>query len=268
MRLLDEARQLLITRRFFLARFQPQRRGVARRQFDIHQRARVPNHHIAHQIAHPVAVRGHTRFAARHIARAKFLFRFEDARFEQRQQIVKFDQRILHRRRRKQQQEAFVERVDELPVGGHAVFQMMRFVHDHQVVMLLRENFLMLSSARRGNRSDHARLRPEGLRVAADERIVARGKRHVELGRHLFLPLPDQRCRSQHEYAFGHPAQQIFFQHHPRFNCFAQSDFIRQQHAPAKLLEDFAHGFDLIPVRVNLVQRRQAEQFIEALQQA
>src|SRR5262245_57644756 len=63
----------------------PQSRRMARRQFDVDQRARVANHHVAHQVAHLVFIGRRARFAAGHITATKLLFSFEDSRLEKRQ---------------------------------------------------------------------------------------------------------------------------------------------------------------------------------------
>jgi hypothetical protein len=123
----------------------------------------------------------------------------------------------------------------------------------------------MLRTPRRRNRGDHARLRPEGQRVLAQQRVIARGTAHVELRSHFFLPLADQRRRRQDQDALDHAAQQIFFEHHTGFHRFAEADLIGQQDAPVKLFQHFAHRFDLIPVGLHAMQHRQAQQLIKTL---
>ena len=105
-----------------------------------------------------------------------------------------------------------------------------------------------------GQGGDDAWLRPESRRVLAQQGIIAGGKRHVELGRHLFLPLTDQRRRRQDEHALDHATQQVFFEHHAGFDGLAQTNFVGQQDTPTKLFEHLAHRLDLIPVRRDAVQ--------------
>src|SRR5262249_60530185 len=104
---------------------------------------------VAHQVTQLVFIGRRARFAAGHITAAKLLFSFEDSRLEKRQQVVKLDKRVLNGSRREQQQKAFVESVDRLPVRGRAVLQMARLVDDHDVVILFGQNLLMFGAARR-----------------------------------------------------------------------------------------------------------------------
>src|SRR6266508_5789410 len=100
------------------------------------------------QVAHFLFVGWRARFAAGHITGSKLFFGFEDSRFEKRQQVVKLDERILNGCGREQHQEALVESVDQFPVRGRAVLQMVRLVDDHQVVILFGQNLLMLGAPR------------------------------------------------------------------------------------------------------------------------
>ena len=89
----------------------------------------------------------------------------------------------------------------------------------------------------------------------------------AEFSRHLVAPLADQGGRAQDQHALGHAAQDVFLQHHPGLDGLAEPDLVGQQHPAAILLEHLADGFGLIPVRLNALQRRQAEQFVEPLEQ-
>ena len=108
-------------------------------------------------------------------------------------------------------------------------------------------------------------MRPEGWRVLAQQRVVARGTEHVKLRGHFFLPLANQRRWRQDQDALDHTAQQIFFEHHACFHRFAEADLIGQQDASVKLLQDFAHRFDLIPVGFHTMECGQAQQLIKTL---
>ena len=88
------------------------------------------------------------------------------------------------------------------------------------------------------------------------------------LARHLVAPLADQRRRRQDQDAFGHAAQDVFLQHHPGLDGLAETDLVGQQHTAAILLQHLADGLGLIPMRLHALQRRQAEQFVEPLEQA
>ena len=126
----------------------------------------------------------------------------------------------------------------------------------------------MLLAARRGDRGNDARLRPEGAGIAAQQRVMRGGTVDTELRGHLVVPLADKRGRRQDQDPLSHAAQDVFLQHHPRFDGLAKTDLVGEQNAAAVLLEDLADGFNLIPVRLHAVQHRQAEQLIETLEQA
>ena len=211
---------------------------------------------------------GHVRLARRHMDGAKLLQRLEDARLEQREYVVEFDQVVLHRRCRQQQQEALVERVHQLVAAAVAIAQVVSLVHDHDIEAAADDAGGMLATSRECERSDQALLLPEPLRVAAYERVVGGGAVDVELGLELLPPLPDQRCRSQHQHAVDHAAQQILLEHHSGLDGLAEPDLVSEQHAAAKLLEHLAHGLDLVPEGFDAAQMRQAEQFVEALREA
>ena len=144
----------------------------------------------------------------------------------------------------------------------------MRLVDHHHVVTQSGEQLGLLPPSRRRYRGDHARLRPEGRGVAAQQRVVAGGTVDAELARHFVAPLPDQRGRGKNKDTFGHAAQDVFLQHHPGLDGLAEPDLVGQQHATAVLLQHLADGFDLVPVRLHALQRRQAKQFVESLEQA
>jgi hypothetical protein len=74
-------------------------RGVAPRELQGDDGSGITNHRAAHQRAQAFGIGRLARLARGHISEAKFLQGFEDAGFEQRQEVVKFDQIVLHRRR-------------------------------------------------------------------------------------------------------------------------------------------------------------------------
>ena len=97
---------------------------------------------------------------------------------------------------------------------------------------------------------------------------MAGGTVDAELGRHFVAPLPDQGGRGEDQDPFGHAAQDVFLQHHPRLDRLAKPDLVGQQHPAAILLQHLADGLDLIPMRLHPLQRRQAEKLVEPLEQA
>ena len=241
--------------------------GMAPRQPQSGQGSGVANHDAAHQVAQTLAVGGFARFAGHHVYRAELLLGFEDAGLEQGEQVVEFQEAVLHRGCREQEQEALLQAVDQLVAGAGLVAQVMRLVHDDDVVGQTGQRLGDVLASGGGDRGDHPGLRPEGGGVGAQQRVVAGGAVDAEFGRHFVPPLADQGSRGQDQDAFGHPAQDVFLQHHSGLDGLAETDLIGQQDAAAILLEDFADGFGLIPMRLDVVQRGQAEQFVEFLEQ-
>ena len=95
--------------------------SVAPRQFEGDDGAGVANHRAAHQPAQALGIGRLARLARGHIGKAEFLQCLENARLQQRQEIVELDQIVLHWRRRQQEQEALVERIDEFPTLTRSV---------------------------------------------------------------------------------------------------------------------------------------------------
>ena len=139
------------------------------------------------------------RLARGHIGEAEFLQRLEDAGLQQRQEIVELDQVVLHRRRRQQEQEALVERVDELPALTRSVAQMVRLVDDDEIELALDEALGVLAPPCGGDRGDDAILGPKRLRLVAQERVVGGREGKTEFGLQLFAPLTDERSRREHQ---------------------------------------------------------------------
>ena len=95
--------------------------SVAPRQFEGDDGASVANHRAAHQPAQALRIGRLARLAWGHIGKAEFLQCLENARLQQRQEIVELDQIVLHWRRRQQEQETLVERIDEFPTLTRSV---------------------------------------------------------------------------------------------------------------------------------------------------
>jgi hypothetical protein len=125
----------------------------------------------------------------------------------------------------------------------------------------------MLAPPRRRDRCDDALLLPERLRILAQQRIVGGGEGEAELGLQLLAPLPDQRGGDENQHALGHAAQRVFLQHHAGLDRLAQADLVGEQHAAAELLQDFAHGLDLMPQRLDADDLRQAQELVESLRE-
>ena len=73
--------------------------------------------------------------------------------------------------------------------------------------------------------------------------------------------------RGQYQHALHHTAQHILLQYHPRFHSLPQAYLVRQQDPATELLQHLAHRLHLEPVGIHAVQLRQAQQFVEALQE-
>ena len=69
---------------------------------------------------------------------------------------------------------------------------MVGFVDDDEIEAAAGDVRSMLAAARQRERSDHALLRPEPRRVAAQQRVMGRGAGDVKLGLEFLAPLPDQ----------------------------------------------------------------------------
>ena len=261
-------RELLVGLPLACAPIHAHRHGVTARELQRDYGSRVAHHCAAHELAQALGIGRHVRLARRHMDGAKLLKRLEDAGLEQREYVVKFEEVVLHWRCRQQQQEALVERVHQLVASTVAIAQVVSLVHDNHIEAAADDAGGMLAASRECERSDQALLLPEPLQVAAYERVVGGGALDVKLGLELLPPLPDQRCRSQHQHAVNHAAQQILLEHHSGLDGLAEPDLVSEQHAAAKLLEDLAHGLHLVPEGFDAAQMRQAEQFVEALREA
>ena len=188
----------------------------------------------------------------------EFLQGLEDTRLEERQEIIKLGEIVLHRRCGQQQQEALVESVHQLVALACTVAQVMRLIDDDEIEIVCQQALGVLAAARLCDRCDQAFLAPECVGIAAQQRIVGSGTRNIELGLKLFPPLPDQRRRRQHQHALHHAAQQILLEHHAGLDGLAEADFVGEQHTAAELLEHLADGLDLIPEGFDAMQVGQA----------
>ena len=254
-----QSRQFLIGRLLGRGGIDPARRGVPTRQFQRHDRPRIADHRVAHQVAQLVRVGRLARLARGHVSGAKFLLRLEDAGLQQRQQVVELDEIVLHRRGGEQQQKTLGQTVDQLVALAGAVAQVVGLVDDHQIERLCEQPVGMLAPARERERSDDPRRRPEALGVLAKQRVVRGHAGNIELGLQFLAPLSDQRGGDQHQHALDHAAQQIFLEHHACLDGLAEAHFVGEQHAAAKLFQYLAHGLGLVPEGLDAPQMRHAQ---------
>jgi hypothetical protein len=77
----------------------PDGAGVPARQSEGRECSGVAHHGPAHQVAQTIAIDRFARFAWHHVGRPEILLGPENARLQQRQQIIQLDQIVLHRRR-------------------------------------------------------------------------------------------------------------------------------------------------------------------------
>src|SRR6516164_2128370 len=142
---------------------------------------------------------------------------------------------------------------------------MMGLVDDDEIEAAADEARCMFAATRQRKRSDQILVIPEPARVTAQQCVLGRRARNIELGLKFFPPLPDERRRDEHEHAVDDASQQILLEYHPGLDGLAEPDLVGEQHPTAKLLEHLAHGLHLVPERFDAAQMRQAEQFIETL---
>ena len=164
--------------------------------------------------------------------------------------------------------ETLVERIDQFVALAGAVAQVMRLVDDHEVETAACEPRRMFAPACERDGSDQPLLLPESIRIGAQEIVVSRGTRKIELRLKLFPPLAHKRSRCEHQNVLDHAAQHIFLKHHAGLDRLAEPDFVGEQHPAAELFEDLAYGLNLVPEGLDAVQVRQAEKLVEALRKA
>ena len=76
--------------------------------------------------------------------------------------------------------------------------------------------------------------------------MVCRGRLEIEFVCQFLFPLVHQRWHSENERAFHHAAGQVFLQHKPGFDGFAQTDLIGEQSASAQRSQDPERGAKLV----------------------
>ena len=106
---------------------------AAWRELDAGIGASVSDHHLAEQAPQLLGLTRLMRALSVNESLAKLFRRWELSRLKQGDQVIKFFERILHRRGGQQQEELARQRVDRLPGQRVAVAQVMRLVHHQQV---------------------------------------------------------------------------------------------------------------------------------------
>ena len=235
-------------------------------QGDLHLAARVAHHHVHHQLAQLHLVAGHARVAALHELLAERAHRLQLARLQQRNQVEELVQVVLHRRRRQQEQVALAQVVDELPADAGAVLQVVRLVHDDDVVGVLQNVPAVRGQLRRADGSDHAvELAPGFAAEGAELRVVVGNALDAELVRHLFLPLAYQRWRGEDQHLARQPAQQQLLQHQAGLDRLAQAHLVAEEGAPPHSAEHLPGGVYLERVFRHVADGLQAKERVEAL---
>src|ERR1019366_537913 len=145
---------------------------------------------------------------------------------------------------------------------------MMRLVDDDEVEGGSEQMLRMLASSSRRDRRDNTFLRPERVRIVAQQLVVGRRERQAEFGLQFLPPLPDERGRRQHQHPLRHATQRIFLEDHTGLDGFSEADLVGKQHTAAELLQNLSHGLDLMPEWFDAGEVRQAEKFVEALSKA
>src|SRR5207247_5193249 len=107
---------------------------------------------------------------------------------EQGDEVVELVQAILNRRGGEQQQVLLLEIVDELPRDAGAALEMMRLIHNDQVIGRRRDAGAVLGPAGSGQRGDYPWETFPGRRPMLAELGAARGDepQQAELGLQLF----------------------------------------------------------------------------------
>ena len=108
--------------------------GPARGQLQMDLAARVAHHHVAQQVTQQAAVFGQPWIPTHDKLSLKFFGTFQLPWLEHRHQIVQLGQAVLDRRGGQQQNVALFQLIDQLPGHRGAIFEVMRFVYNHQVV--------------------------------------------------------------------------------------------------------------------------------------
>ncbi|GFP25761.1 hypothetical protein HKBW3S25_01242, partial [Candidatus Hakubella thermalkaliphila] len=167
------------------------------RELEIDGAPCISDHHVAQQRPQPVLVRRCLQAPLLKIVLLELFFRLELSRLQNGNEIKQLDEVVLDRRGREQQYELFLELIHKLPREGSPVLEMVRLVHHHEVVELLRDQRHVFGALRRIERRDNEPLFPEAGRVACELLIVRGQKLDAEFGLHLFLPLRDEGRRGQ-----------------------------------------------------------------------
>ena len=241
---------------------------IAGREVQIDEAARVANHHFTEQRAQSFAVAGIARVAARDELLLEVGLGLEMPRREQRQQVVQFDEVVLDGSRRQQKHEPALERVHHLPVQRRSILAVMGFIDDDQVPLLRGDQCRSFLRLGRRERHQDAILAAPVFGLVGFGGLRRDREVQVELAVQFVLPLRDQRRGNEDQHALDQRSQDIFPQQQTGFDRLPQTDFIGQQHAPAKLTQYTPHGLDLMRQMLDAGQSFEAQQFVKPAQQA
>ena len=155
--------------------------------------------------------------------------------------------------------------VDKFPRDTGTILEVVRLIHDHQVVDNVCDDAAVFGAAGRGQRGDHAREGSPRLRAEFAELFVIVGDKvgQTELARQLLPPLFDQSGRGDDEHAADHLAQQVLLEHQSSLNGLAPPHFVAQEAPTTETAQRSLGGFDLVFER-GKVERVQADQLVKA----
>lgn len=260
----DKSVKTRINLPFRLRWFEPDGRGEPLRELEIDGAPCISDHHVAQQRLQPVLVRRCLQAPLLKIVLLELFFRLKLSRLQNGNEIKQLDEVVLDRRGREQQYELFLELIHELPREGGPVLEVVRLVHHHEIVELLRDQRHVFGALRRIERRDNEPLFPEAGRVACELLIVRGQKLDAEFGLHLFLPLRDEGRRGQDQDVLHHAPHEVLLDEHPRLDGLPEADLVAEEGPPVKQLEHLLHGLDLMPVFFHGRRRVQAQKLVEA----
>ena len=165
---------------------------------------------------------------------------------QQREQVVEFDQVVLHGRRGEQKHESPLQRVDELPIQRRPILAVVGLVDDDQVPGLSRHERRALLEFHECQRGQHAVVPPPKFLSTRGDTLRRNSEFQVKFAAQFLVPLRNQRRGDQDQHAPRHAAQQILAEQQASFDGFSQSDLVRQQDPAVKMPQHLANGFDLM----------------------
>ena len=132
--LADKAADALVESRFGRTGSDPNRQGEARRQLQHRDGTGIAHHDFLEKLAQLFPVARVGGIAAGDELLLESLLRLEVPRLEQGHQVVEFFQAVLHRGGGEHQQKGLADGVDQLPVQRRPVLEVVRFIHNDNVI--------------------------------------------------------------------------------------------------------------------------------------